>query len=323
MKFLKLLGAEFEQVGPFVQVGDDVDWVDDARVGHAVGHDRLDRNQFVWVRRDVREEVPAYALDRLQLWLIQDKFAELLPRGTQCDEVWPDLLTGGWVDGMDPPVEDNGADHLVWGRTEDLAQGAERDLGNDTLVDQPDLCWRPGYRLYDLAGLDVPERFLLRNDVDRWQVPLHGKERGFGHVPRAALGRETSRVGRQVQHGLDVLADSEPIVLTQPGRHLIDMRIVGRDLAFCLLHPPLISAACVSHLLRSLVFPPPMVFLSLLKLLPGRIDRRLVLLLTTEHTAQPPYRLGFEVSPFRSWNRNGKIPQVQGRHSCCRTRRRG
>jgi hypothetical protein len=93
------------------------------------------------------------------------------------------------------------------------------------------------------------------------------------------------------------------------------MRIVGRDLAFCLRHPPPISAAYLSHPLRSLVFPPPMVFLSLLKLLPGRIDRRLVLLLTTEHTAQPPYRLGFEVSPFRSWNRNGKIPQVQGWHS--------
>jgi hypothetical protein len=58
-----------------------------------------------------------------------------------------------------------------------------------------------------------------------------------------------------------------------------------------------------------------MVFLSLLKLLPGRSDRSLVLLLPTEHTAQPSHRLGFEVSPFRSWNRNGKIPQVQRRHS--------
>ena len=58
-----------------------------------------------------------------------------------------------------------------------------------------------------------------------------------------------------------------------------------------------------------------MVFLGLPKLLPGRIDRSLVLLLTTEHTAEPSYRLGFEVSPLRSWNRNGKLTQVQRRHS--------
>jgi hypothetical protein len=57
------------------------------------------------VRRDVGEKVPACALDRLQLRLIQDKFAELLARGTQRDEVRPDLLTRDRVDGMDPPVE--------------------------------------------------------------------------------------------------------------------------------------------------------------------------------------------------------------------------
>src|SRR5207248_1339051 len=123
-------------------------------------------------------------------------------------------------------------------------QCAERDLGDDTLVDQPDLWKRPGYGLYDLPGLDVPERFLFRNDVDRWQVPLHSKERGFGHVPRAALGREPGRVRRPVQHRLNVLADRKPVVLAKPGSHLIDMRIVSRDLAFCLLNPPLISATC-------------------------------------------------------------------------------
>jgi hypothetical protein len=160
----------------------------------------------------------------------------------------------------------------------------------------------------------VPERFLLRDDVDRWQVPLHGKQRGFGHVPRAALGRETGRIGRQVQHGLDVLADREPVVLAEPGRHLIDMRIVGRDLAFCFLRPPLISAACLGHLLGSLVFAAPMVFFGPAKVLPGRIDRSLILLLPAEHAAEPSHRLGLEVSPLRSRNRKGKLPQVQGRH---------
>jgi hypothetical protein len=160
----------------------------------------------------------------------------------------------------------------------------------------------------------VPERFLLRDDVDRWQVPLHGKQRGFGHVPRAALGRETGRIGRQVQHGLDVLADREPVVLAKPGRHLIDMRIVGRDLAFCPLNPPLISPACLGHLLGSLVFAAPMVFFSPAERLSGRIDRSLVMLLAAEHTAEPSHGLGLEVRLFRGRKRNGKFAQVQGRH---------
>ena len=49
MNVLELLGAEFEQVGPLIDVGDDIDRVDDAWVGHAVGHDRFDGNQLVGV----------------------------------------------------------------------------------------------------------------------------------------------------------------------------------------------------------------------------------------------------------------------------------
>jgi hypothetical protein len=80
--------------------------------------------------------------------------------------VWPDLLARQRVNSMDAPIEDNGTDHLVRGRIKDLAQRAERDLGDNTLVDLPDLWQWPGRRFHYLAGLDVPKRFLLRNDFD-------------------------------------------------------------------------------------------------------------------------------------------------------------
>jgi hypothetical protein len=58
------------------------------------------------------------------------------------------------------------------GGVEDLAQRPQGDLGDDALMDLTYLVYRPGYRLEDLAGLDMPERSVRRDDVDSRQVPL-------------------------------------------------------------------------------------------------------------------------------------------------------
>ena len=195
-ELLELLGAEFEEVGPPVEVGDDIDRVDDARVRHAVGHDGLDGYQLVWVLRDVGEEVPAYALHGFELRLVQDERAELFPCSAKCDEVRLDLLARDRVNCADASIEDDRADHLVWGRGEDLTERSKCDLGDDALVDQPDLCWLPGCRFYSFAGLDVPECLLTWDHADWGQVPLHGKKRRFGHVACAALCWEVRWVGR-------------------------------------------------------------------------------------------------------------------------------
>jgi hypothetical protein len=128
------------------------------------------------MRRDVGEEVPAEAVDRLELGLIQDQRRELLPGGAQCDEVRLDLLAGEGIDGVDAAVEDNRADHVFLSGGEDFAERPYRDLGDDALIDLPDLRHWSGYRLDRFAGLDVPERFLLRDDLDWGQIPLHSKK---------------------------------------------------------------------------------------------------------------------------------------------------
>jgi hypothetical protein len=67
---LELLRGEFQEIGTLVDVGDDIDRIDDPRVGHAERHDWFDGDQFIGVRGDVGEEVPADALDRGELRLV-------------------------------------------------------------------------------------------------------------------------------------------------------------------------------------------------------------------------------------------------------------
>src|SRR6266498_1890953 len=164
-------GMQYSMADPRV-----IDPVDVAWVGHAVRHDRLDGDQLLRMRRDVGEEVPADAVDWLELGLIQDQRRELLPGGAQRDEVRLDLLAGEGIDGMDAAVEYNRADHVLLSGVEDLAERPQSDLGDDTLIDLPDLRHRSGYGLDHFAGLDMPERFLHRDDLDRRQIPLHSKQ---------------------------------------------------------------------------------------------------------------------------------------------------
>jgi hypothetical protein len=125
---LEFLGAELKQVGSFVNVGDNVDRIDDARVGHAVRHDRLDGDQLVWMRRNIGEEVLAHAFDWIELRLSQNQGRELLPGSAERDEMRLDLLPGERVDGMHASVEDDRTDDLAGRGIEDLAQSPEGDL---------------------------------------------------------------------------------------------------------------------------------------------------------------------------------------------------
>jgi hypothetical protein len=49
----ELLGGELKQVGPLVDIRNDIDRIDGARVGHAVGHHWLDGDQLVGMWREM------------------------------------------------------------------------------------------------------------------------------------------------------------------------------------------------------------------------------------------------------------------------------
>lgn len=75
----ELLGVKVEQVGAFVDVGDDVHGIDNAGVGHAERHDRLDGDQFVRMGGNVGVEVTANAFDGLELRFVEHQRGELFP----------------------------------------------------------------------------------------------------------------------------------------------------------------------------------------------------------------------------------------------------
>jgi hypothetical protein len=93
------------------------------------------------------------------------------------------------------------------------------------------------------------------------------------------------------------------------------MRVVSGDLAFQLLNLSLMHAARFSDL------PPPSLFAALMIFLssPERFFRHFkinfVPLLTSEHAAEPPHRLGFKVRPLRSWKWCRELSEVKRRHS--------
>ena len=89
---------------------------------------------------------------------------------------------------------------------------------------------------------------MVRDDIDRGQVPLDSQQEGFRHIPGTALSREPGRVRRAVQHYLDVLADSMPVVLTRAHPEFPEMLIVGIDLVPCVGNLPVIRPACLSEL---------------------------------------------------------------------------
>lgn len=260
--------------------------------------------------RDVSEEVPADAVDRLELGLIHDQWRELLPGGAQRDEMRLNLLTGEGIDGMDAAVEYDRANHVLLSGAKDLTERPYGDLGDDALIELPDLRHRPGYRLDCFAGLDVPECLLFRDDLDWGQIPLHSKQGGFGHVTGAALGREISWVWRCVEHSLDVFADGKPIVGRQPSRHLIDAGIMGGDLAFLLSDFLLIRSARLDDLPTPLCILLPVALLGPRKLAFCSINGRIVSLLTAEHPPQAPRGLGLEVLPLRRPKRNPELAKV-------------
>jgi hypothetical protein len=82
------------------------------------------------------------------------------------------LLSGERINLMHAAVEDHCADHFLRSGIKDLAKRPQCYLGDDTLIDLSYLGDRPRRRLDDLAGLDVPKCLVLRDDIDRGQVPL-------------------------------------------------------------------------------------------------------------------------------------------------------
>jgi hypothetical protein len=307
MKASNSLGGELEEIGAPVDIGDDIDRVDDPRVGHAEGHDGFDWDQFVWVRGDVGEEVPAHALDRVELGFVEDQCREFLPRRAQGDEVGLYFLPGEGIGVVHAAVEYHGADQVLRSGGEDLAQCSQGDLGDDALIELSHFRDWPECRLDDLARLDVPEQLEFRDDINQRQVPLHGQQGRFWYVPGAALSRELGRVGRLVQDNLDVLADCVPVVFSQAGLELVEMGIVSVRLALRLGGLLVVRLARLAHL----PVPPgllvPMIGLGLGEYPPGFFAGRLVTRLTAEHSPERPWRFGLEVWPLRSGERPGKL----------------
>ena len=174
--------------------------------------------------------------------------------------------------GVDMPVEDDCADHVVRGDHEHLADRAYRDLCNDGVVEA--LCIRRGPcgRLDGLARLDVPERLVLGNDVEGRQKPLNRQQRRLGHVSGVPLGGEPFWIGRSVQHYLHVLADGKPVVIAEASGQLCDVRVarLGPALRLGGSHSPG-GLSFPGHAL-SRGFPLPVIILSASERLLGRLD---------------------------------------------------
>jgi hypothetical protein len=183
-----------------------------------------------------------------------------------------------------------------------------------TLIELAYFCHRPGYRLNDLAGLDVPERFLWRDDVGRGQVPLDCQQGGFGDIAGAALDRETRGVGGPVQDYLYVLADGIPVVLAEPGLHFLDMGVVGSHLAPCVGNLLVMRLACCSDLPVPLGFAVEVIGLGPAEFFPGCLAGGLIPLLAAEHPPESSRRVRFELRPLRLRRGDREPAEVQRRN---------
>ena len=154
----------------------------------------------------------------------------------------------------------------------------------------------------------MPERFILRDDIDRGQVPLDSQQEGFWHIPGTSLSRELGRVRRAVQHYLDVLADSVPVILTKARFEFLEMHIVSIDLVLCIGNLPVIRPACLSDLPEPVRFAVLVIGLGMVECPPGFVACSLVTLLAAEHPLEHSRRFRLEVRPLRSRDRDGKLP---------------
>jgi hypothetical protein len=218
------------------------------------------------------------------------------------DQVGLDFLAGERVDLMHLAIEHHRADHFLGCRVESLAQGPQGDLGADTLIDLPDVGNRPGRWLDYFAGFDVPECLVFRDDIGQGQVPLDSQQGGFGYISGSALRREPGWIRGTVQHYLDVLADSMPVVLAESGRlQFVDMRIVSADLALSVGNLPVMRLASLDDLPALLRFAALVIGLGVVECSPGLLAGSLITPL--EHSR----RFRFEVRPLRSRDRYHKL----------------
>jgi hypothetical protein len=94
-----------------------------------------------------------------------------------------------------------------------------------------------------------------------------------------------------------------PVVLAKAGLPLVDMRIVGVDLALRVGNLPIMRPACLCDLPAPLGFAAPVIGLGLAECSPGLLVGSLVTLLAAEHPLEHSRWFGFEVGPL--WRRDG------------------
>jgi hypothetical protein len=99
-----------------------------------------------------------------------------------------------------------------------------------------------------------------------------------------------------------------PVVLAETSLELLDMRIVGVDLALCVCNLPVIRPACLSDLPTPLLFAVLVIGPGLVERPPGFLAGSLITLPATEHPLEPSRRCWFEICPLRRRDRYCKLP---------------
>src|SRR6185369_16951532 len=107
-----------QQVGPLVEAGDYVDSFDDAWVCPTERHHRLDSLELLRVGGDSREEMSLDRRNRIEPWLGEHEFVELVSCRTHRDERRPNFAASGRVDGVDAGLRRGSAsasiDYAMW-----------------------------------------------------------------------------------------------------------------------------------------------------------------------------------------------------------------
>ena len=154
----------------------------------------------------------------------------------------------------------------------------------------------------------------MRDDVDRGQVPLDSQQGGFGDIAGAALGRETEGYGERSRTIWTYSLTANRSFSRRPGRHFLDMRIAGSDLALCVGNLAVMRPACFSDLPVPLGFAAAVIVLGLAEFFPGFLAGGLVPLLAAEHPLESSRRVRFEVRPLRRRRGDRELAEVQRRN---------
>src|SRR5260370_37153236 len=158
---------------------------------------------------------------------------------------------------------------------------------------------------------------MLRDNIEGRQEPLDRHQRRFGHIANVSLEWESRRVRRLVQHLLQVLADSEPVVIAEPGGQLSDVGIVRVNLA------PRFGYCQVpgNASFRDPTLPGRLILLisdlSLIEVALGLLIGTLKAHAPADHPLQAARSPGSVVSPLRYRDRVSVSPKIQRLNGYC------